>query len=156
VKEAAGAFFLSLIILFIVWFLFPVLSPQDRFLDNVYELPVPGFVEQYVVSYAPSEEIKEFLARMREAKQDLSVFPTNTFPSAHAVWGVLLVYYSARLSRWLLLGTLPLAVLSSIGTFLFAQHYFVDLLAGIMAAVFSIALVRCIAVLQEKRLLSEL
>ncbi len=148
-REAAGAFSLGLMILFAGWLMFPVLSPQDRFIDNVYELPVSLQVQGYVASYQPQEEIVAFLQGMRKSKENLSVFPTSTFPSAHAVWGVLLAYYSFRLSRWLLLGTLPLAILSSLGTFLFAQHYFVDVPAGILVAFTSILFVKWLAAKQR-------
>lgn len=148
-RQAAGAFSLAGLILFAGWILFPVLSPHDRFIDNVYELPIFPGAQAYVEAYQPQEEVRAFLMNMRESKENLRVLPTSTFPSAHVAWAGLLVYYAYRLHRWLLIGALPLAVLSSLGTFFFAQHYFVDLPAGILVAAFSIWIVRWIAKKQE-------
>ena len=137
-REAIGAFFLGLMILYAGWLVFPVLSPHDRFIDNIYKLPTPAAVQQYVENYKPQEEIKVFLEGMRESKKGLDVLPTSTFPSAHVAWAVLLVYYAWRLQPLLGLIVFPFAALSSLGTFLFAQHYFVDLPAGILVSAFSI------------------
>ena len=137
-REAIGAFFLGLMILYAGWLIFPVLSPHDRFIDNVYELPTVEAVQPYVNGYRPQEEIAAFLEGMRERKEDLSVLPTSTFPSAHVAWATILVYYAWRLWPWLGLIAFPFAVVSSLGTFLFAQHYFVDLPAGILVSAISI------------------
>lgn len=137
-REAAVAFCLGSLVSFAGWTLFPVLSPHDRFIDNVYELPILPEAQAYVQEYQPQEEIRAFLSGMRERKEDLTVLPTSTFPSAHVFWGVLLAYYAYRLHRWLIVLALPFAFLSSIGTFLFAQHYFVDVPAGIFVAMLSV------------------
>ena len=141
-REAAGAFFLSAVVMFAFWIVFPVMSPHDRFIDNVYRLPTPASAQSYVDAYHPQEEIASFLQRMREDKKGLSVFPTSTFPSAHVVWAVFLMYYSWRVSRWLVFISVPFALFSSVGTVLFAQHYFVDVPAGILVSAFSIWIVR--------------
>lgn len=137
-REAASAFSLAGIIMFAGWTLFPVLSPHDRFIDNVYNLPISAEVQAYVDAYHPQEEIKMFLEEMRDGKKNSSVLPTSTFPSAHVAWAGLFVYYAWRAHRWLLVGVVPFAVLSSLGTFFFAQHYFVDFPAGIGVAAVSI------------------
>lgn len=144
-REATGAFFLGLLILFVGWLVFPVMSPHDRFVDNVYNLSIPSSVQAYVDDYVPQGGIATFLEGMRERKEDLSVMPTSTFPSAHVAWGTFLVYYAYRMQRWLLVLALPFAALSSIGTFLLAQHYFVDLPAGILVAAVSILIARWLA-----------
>ena len=137
-REAAIAFCVGSLLAFAGWVLFPVLSPHDRFIDNVYNLSMPSEVRSYVQEYDPQEEIRVFLEGMRKSKENLSVLPTSTFPSAHVFWAGLLVYYAYRLYRWLIVLALPFAVFSSIGTFLFAQHYFVDVPAGIVVAVISV------------------
>ena len=144
-REAAVAFCLSSLLAFSGWALFPVLSPHDGFIDNVYELPIFAEAQVYVQVYHPQEEVHAFLTDIRESKENLTVFPTSTFPSAHVTWAGLLVYYVYRLHRWLLIGAVPLAVLSSFGTFFFAQHYFVDVPAGILVSAFSIWIVRWMA-----------
>ena len=137
-RQMVAAFFLGSIILFVAWSFLPAMSPHGRFIDNVYNLPISPFLQQELLKYSPHEKIANFQKEMREDLNDLSVLPTTTMPSAHVVWGVLLVYYSFRISRWLLLFTLPFALLSTVGTVLFAQHYFVDIPAGILVSLLSI------------------
>lgn len=143
--EAIGAFFAGSLILFAGWIFFPVLSPQDRFIDNEYNLPVPASVQEYVDAYRPQEEIATFLKDVRERKRDLTVLPTSTFPSAHVFWSALVSYYAWRAHKWLILFAFPFAVLSSLGTVFFAQHYFVDIPAGILVGVVSVWLARRLA-----------
>lgn len=149
-RQAVGAFFLGLMVLYMGWLVFPVLSPHDRFVDNVYELPAVEAVGPYLANYQPQKEIGAFLANMRENKEELSVLPTSTFPSAHVAWATLLVYYAWRLWRPLVIAALPFAALSSIGTFLFAQHYFVDFPAGILVSASAIYVVWWLARKQQK------
>jgi len=141
-REVLAAFFLVNMLLYTGWIAFPALSPHDRFLDNVYNLSIAPAVKKHVLSYAPQQEIQKFLDAMRTQKQEsLNVLPTTTMPSAHVAWTVLLLFYSFRLSRWLLFFSLPFALLSMLGTVLFAQHYFVDVPAGIFVAVVSLVVV---------------
>jgi len=79
---------------------------------------------------------------MREKKEGLSVFPTSTMPSGHVVWGIFLVYFSYRVHRRLVLFTVPLVLFSTLGTILFAQHYVVDIFAGIGVGMLSIFIAR--------------
>jgi len=144
-REAGGAFFLGLMIMFVGWVLFPALSPQDRFRDNIYELPMEESIQPYLAAYHPQEEITVFLEEVREQKTSLQFLPTTTMPSAHVAWALLLVYYSYRTFRWLIVLSLPFAILSSIGTVLFAQHYLVDIPAGIAIGLLSIWVARRLA-----------
>lgn len=140
--EAAGTFSLALVLAFFLWLLFPALSPHDRFIDNVYKLPIPKGVETYLDAYKPQEEIVEFLKSIRMAKEGLTVFPTNTFPSSHALGGVGLVYFVWRFRRWTGYLITPFVLLSSFGAVLFAQHYFVDMITGGLVAAISIWVIR--------------
>ncbi|OHA66474.1 MAG: hypothetical protein A2672_01320 [Candidatus Wildermuthbacteria bacterium RIFCSPHIGHO2_01_FULL_49_22b] len=141
-REAVAAFFAGIMILFLGWTLFPAMSPHDRFLDNVYGLSVPPLVQEYVNDYRPQEEIRSFLSYIRERKEGLSYLPTTTMPSAHVAWATLLAYYAWRAHRWLGLAVLPFALLSMLGTVLFAQHYFVDIPMGMLVNAGSILLVK--------------
>jgi len=144
-REAGGAFFLTIIIMSLGWIFLPVLSPHDRFIDNVYDLEISSQAQRYVDNYHPQKEIVSFLGNMRESKARLSVLPTSTLPSAHVAWGILLLYYAYRTHRLFAVAVLPFFLLSTLGTVLFAQHYFVDVPAGITVAVLSIGIVRYVA-----------
>ncbi|MEK7086938.1 MAG: phosphatase PAP2 family protein, partial [Patescibacteria group bacterium] len=52
----------------------------------------------------------------------------------HVFWAVLLGYYIYRAKKWFAIIISPILILSSFGTVFFAQHYFVDVPAGILTA----------------------
>ncbi len=143
--EMAAVFCLNLVLMIFFWQIFPVMSPHDRFIDNVYELPVPSAIEEQLASnYHPHPLIQQFLDQMRDNKNRSlnGTMPTSTLPSAHVAWATLLVYYAYRTRKWSLVLFLPVAIFSSIGTFLFAQHYVVDVPAGVAVLALSVFLVR--------------
>ncbi len=144
-REAAGAFFLAAIIMLAGWLAFPVLSPNDRFVDNVYNLPVLPEAQQYVERYQPQEEILAFWEKIYASRKNMEIFPTTAIPSAHVVWAVFLVYYSWRVWKWLLAVSLPFGILATFGTNLFVAHYFVDILAGVACGAGAIFIARWLA-----------
>lgn len=149
-REYAAAFFISLMTMFAVWWMFPALTPRQRFVDNVYRLPVSSSVQPALSSYRPQKEVVSFLDNVRGEEKDLSVFVVSNMPSAHIAWAALLVYYAYRVAPWLLIGAIPFALFSSYGTLLFAQHYFVDIPSGLLASLLSIMLVRWMGRLNRK------
>ncbi len=144
-RELISAFCIGIIMMMAVWLALPALSPQDRFIDNVYHLPVPPDIASTVASYHPQREIEDFLANVRAEKNASGGFaPTSTIPSAHVFWAVLAGYYlfrSRKLLGWI---ALPFLLASSFGTVLLAQHYFADVPLGIVAAFLAILLARFI------------
>lgn len=134
--EMAAALCISMVALLFFWWNFPVLSPHDRFIDNVYHSNITSTLKAQLLDYSPQPQIQNFLDKIRGDKDESlqDVYPTSTIPSAHVVWATLLFYYSWKISRRLFIVLGSIAVLSSIGTFLFAQHYFVDLPTGIILA----------------------
>jgi hypothetical protein len=147
-----------------IWLLLPALSPQDRFINNVYQLPVPSQIAQAIANYHPQQEILDFYTAVRADKNGLPALPTSTVPSAHVFWAVLTGYYlfragsgktrSGRVLRWLAWIALPFLIASSYGTVLLAQHYFIDVPAGIAVALLAIWLAHDIEILspEAKRL----
>lgn len=144
-KECAGAFFFGMILMFFLWWMFPALTPRQRFVDNVYRLPVSLQVELALSSYHPQKEIVSFFDKLREEEKNLSVFVVSTMPSAHIAWAVLFVYYVYRALPAFLVVVIPFALLSSFGTLLFAQHYFIDIPSGLLVGILSIAVARYFA-----------
>jgi len=151
-REAAASFFIGAMIAFVGWSVFPVLSPHGRFIDNVYNLPIPLEAQQYVYDYNPPQQIVVYWEDLNSRLEKVSVLPTTAFPSAHVIWAVILVYYSYRIRKWLVLFSLPFAILSTFGTTLLAAHYFVDIPAGIITGLVSILLVRYIKEKGERTL----
>ena len=143
-EEMGAVFCLRLVIMIFSWQVIPVMSPHDRFIDNVYQLPNSSQMEEALKERQPHPLIQNFLSETRERKNRSldGTMPTSTLPSAHVAWAALIVYYAYRTEKRFLWVLFPIAVLSTIGTILFAQHYFVDIPAGILVTALSIYLVR--------------
>lgn len=137
-REMASAFSLGMVLLFSIWIFVPALSPQDRYIDNVYELPVKTEISAILANYSPQKEIKDFLKEMREWKKNLKNMSTSTMPSAHILWASVFGYYIFKTNRLWGVAAAPLLILSSFGTFFLAQHYFVDVPAGVLTAAVAI------------------
>lgn len=133
--ELATAFCLELILMFPIWFYLPALSPQDRLIENIYRLPIPQEIKPALQTYHPQKEVVDFLNSVRNYKEGFKNLPTTTFPSAHVAWTVILAFYLFRLNWLLALMVSPVLALSILGTVFLAQHYFVDIPAGILVAI---------------------
>jgi hypothetical protein len=136
-RELIIAFCMGILMMIPLWLLFPALSPQDRFIDNIYGLHEPNQIALAVARYNPQSEIKQFLLDVRRGKAGLVALPTSTMPSAHVFWAVLAGYYLFRVKRpWRIIGWIasPFLAASTLGTILLAQHYFLDIPAGIVIA----------------------
>jgi PAP2 superfamily len=137
-REFVAAFCVCMLLMVPLWLALPALSPQDRFIDNAYHLPVPREIASAVVDFHPMPPIADFLATVRTGKSGLADLPTSTIPSAHAAWAVLVGFYLFRTRKWLGWIALPFLIGSTLGTVILAQHYLVDPIIGIMIAWFAI------------------
>jgi len=144
-RELVASFCFCMILMVPAWFLFPALSPQDRFVDNIYHLPETAMIAAAVSQYHPVAPIADFLTSVRAEKSGLADLPTSTLPSAHAAWAVLVGYYLFRARRWLGWIALPILIASTAGTVILAQHYVFDVPVGILIAAFAIFLVSTVA-----------
>jgi hypothetical protein len=150
-REFAGAFALGVIIMFPGWFFLPAIAPQGRFIDNNYALPIDDHTRNELERYRPHPQVANFLQTIRELNAPLDNLPVSTFPSAHIAWAVLAAYYLYRARQYIVFaGLLPLFFFSSVGTVLLAEHYLVDIPAGVLATVLTIYLARRILVLQPE------
>jgi membrane-associated phospholipid phosphatase len=143
-QEFSASFCLILLLMFPLWLIFPALSPHDRFIDNVYSLPISPAVQKEVESYNPNNCLKQFLAETRTRKEagQNPYLPTSTMPSAHAAWVVLVGYYFFRTKIFVGIISLPFLALSLLGTVFLAQHYFIDIIAGILISFIAIIIIR--------------
>ncbi len=142
-RELCAAICAMFLLMFPLWIIFPALSPQDRYIDNIYSLPVSVAVSEQISSYDPAPAIGEFLERVRVQKDesDSPFLPTSTMPSAHTAWILMLGYYVFRVRRAAGLIFAPVVVLTILGTVLLAQHYFIDIVGGITVCSLSIVAV---------------
>jgi membrane-associated phospholipid phosphatase len=154
-RELLVAFCIGILVMVPLWLTVPVLSPQDRFINNMYKLPDSPPVAAAVANYHPQPQLAAFLQSVRTDKAGLPVLPTSTFPSAHVFWATLAGYYlfrAGRQWRWLAWIVLPFLVASTFGTILLAQHYFIDVPAGLAVAALAIWLAHGIEAKLEMKL----
>jgi hypothetical protein len=144
-REMLTAFALGMMVLMACWLAVPALSPHDRFIDNVYHLPVPADVARAVANYRPQPEIQDFLVKIRTGKEGLLALPTTTVPSAHIFWIVLAGYYFFKSKKWLGWAMLPFLAASALGTVLLAQHYLLDVIASFAVVAISVWAARKLA-----------
>ena len=140
-RELLVAFCIGILAMVPLWLMLPVLSPQDRFINDAYHLPDSAPLALAVANYHPQPEIANFLATIRTGKDGLPALPTSTIPSAHVFWAALAGYYLFRARRpWNIVGwiALPFLLASTFGTVLLAQHYFMDVPAGLAVAALAI------------------
>jgi hypothetical protein len=148
--ELVVAFCIGILLMVPIWLLVPVLSPQDRYIDNVYQFAAaaePSSLAAAVANYHPQPEIANYLSAVRAEKTGLPALPTSTFPSAHVFWATLAGYYLFRLRRalrWIAWIVLPFLIASTFGTILLAQHYFMDIPVALVIAAIAIWLARTI------------
>lgn len=150
--ELVTAFCVGILLMVPIWLLVPVLSPQDRYIDNVYHFAPatePPSLAAAVAGYHPQTEVANFLAEVRTEKANLPALPTSTMPSAHVFWAVLAGYYLFRLrtrERWIAWIVLPFLIASTFGTVLLAQHYFMDIPVAMAIAAIAIWLAHTIEI----------
>ncbi|MFA5767048.1 MAG: phosphatase PAP2 family protein [Candidatus Paceibacterota bacterium] len=140
-RQLCAAMCAMFLLMFPLWMIFPALSPQDRYIDNIYNLPVSAAISEQVSSYDPAPAVGEFLERVRAQKDESNspFLPTSTMPSAHTAWILMLGYYVFRVRKAAGLIFAPVVVLTILGTVFLAQHYFIDIVGGITVCSLSIA-----------------
>ncbi len=143
-SKYAVAFFTSIILMIPLWLLVPVMSPQDRFIDNVYGEKDPPQMTVALNNFKPVPEVESFLKQMRRSKEGLDIMPTTTFPSSHAAWATIALLCLLEASTAAGAIFFPFLLLSTLGTFYFAQHYLIDTPAGILIGIISVMIVSLI------------
>lgn len=136
-RELSAAFCFGMLLMVPIWFLFPALSPQDRFLTNAYHLPIAAPIAAIEANFHPVAPIADFLTTVEVGKSTLVDRPTSTLPSAHAAWAVFTGYYLFMAQgdkpwkrRWIGWIVLPFLIASTLGTVILAQHYLFDPIIG--------------------------
>ena len=148
------SFFVSWIIAFPIWFLFPTLPPDLMFRLN--KLNTAGLEEVKAFNnFNPSPLLKQNLkfqedvhiVNVSQAKRNL---PTSTFPSMHAAWGVVIAYAGVVLSPLLGIFLVPWAILNGFGAVYILEHFSVDIFLGFIIAIISIIITETLLRFESK------
>lgn len=118
------------------WYFWPANSPQNRYLNNVYEKPINPSLEKEIDQYDPSIFVSNFLNWA--GVESGGVAPISTMPSMHVAWSLIIVYYFFRFNKRTIYFILPWALFSIFGTVYLAQHYFIDILAALPLTILAI------------------
>lgn len=121
----------------------PCQDPGEFFIRNVREETFSPSVQQELSEYAPGYLTEKLVNQLQTAETSVydnsNVVPISCFPSMHAQWGVLSVFFLTIINRRLIIPLLVWLVVMLAGGIYFAQHYFVDYLVAVPIALFSIA-----------------
>jgi len=142
------AFFFSSLLATVVWILLPAVAPyqlatSEKFIDSPYYEQINTETQSVVLLYETftgtqwGTSVEAYTAYWRNITADFG-YASSSNPSMHIIWGVLLTVYLWR--AYPLFGAVAAlyAVVESIGTMLFLQHYFIDIPVGFLFALLSI------------------
>lgn len=137
-----GNYALTMAICLFLWFIFPVTSPMDAYVDRIPKpLNNPG-LEHYLTTYQSGLIVENFDNTIREIRDSMGgKLWVTTMPSMHIIWSVIVLYTVANISRYLLLVMIPFFVLNFISTMFTLQHYAIDTIVGLAIAVLSIGII---------------
>jgi membrane-associated phospholipid phosphatase len=131
-----------------LWFFFPVNSPQNTYLNNVYQKEIEYSLLSPLENYQPSRHILEF--HKKSGVMQGGTAPISTMPSMHVAWAIVIVYYLYQFKKRTIYFTLPWAFFSSLGTVYLAQHFFVDILVAIPIAISAIIITNYLVKIEKK------
>ena len=93
--------------------------------------------------YVPSALTADYISRIAKAETNAlrdNTVPVSCFPSMHAAWSFMVVYFLAKLRRWTLFVSLPWLALLLMSGIYFAQHYVVDYVVSVPIVAISLFL----------------
>ena len=131
-----------------LWFSFPALTPQNRYLDNVYSQEISLSVRELIRNYQPNKYVLDFQKKVRLEPGEAA--GVNTVPSMHVAWAVIIVYYLFQFKRKTIFWALPWSLFSTFGALYLAEHYFIDVLAALPVAVVAILLANYLVKIEKK------
>ena len=131
-----------------LWYFFPANSPQNTYLNNVYNKQIDPSIKELTDNYQPNRYLLGF---HKEVGVELGgIAPVATMPSMHAAWTIIIVYYLFKFKRKTIYFTLPWAFFSILGTVYLAQHYFIDILVSLPIALIAIYLANCLVKIEKR------
>ncbi|HEY4499205.1 MAG TPA: phosphatase PAP2 family protein [Candidatus Paceibacterota bacterium] len=140
VRKQIFSFLLSLLLSAPFFYFYSCQDPGNFFLRNLRNNRFPVEIQNLLQNYRPSPFTADKISVMAESEtfSPENSVPITCFPSAHAIWGALSVYYLAIWSPLTLIVSVPWIMLMLTAGLYFAQHYLVDYLAAIPITVLCI------------------
>lgn len=143
-RKMIVAYIVSILIGMPFFYAFPCQDPNNYFIRNIRNYSFSSEVSTRISQYAPNDLTREsikkiFNSETNNGRADNTV-PVNCFPSMHATWSLLVVFFMALVWRPTLFLTVPWAIFLLTGGLYLAQHYAVDYLAAIPVIAASILL----------------
>lgn len=142
-RQTLIAFTISLIVSFTIFANVPCQDPNNYFIRNLRGNIFPPDITEALDRYHPSSQVQQSIQAIGNAETaqtaDKSV-PISCFPSMHAVWAFLVIYFLAVTWRKSLFLSIPWVILLLVGGIYYAQHYVIDYVVGIPVAAICIFL----------------
>jgi len=135
------AFTISVMISIPFFYVVPCQDPYNYFIKNVRNNELSAETKLLIGKYDASSAVESVRKEISSAETAVpldNAVPVSCFPSMHAEWSMICVYYLARLRRFTLFVTVPWILLLLVGGVVFGQHYVVDYLFGAILAALSI------------------
>lgn len=156
----ARRYLVSVIVVFLlaapVWIFVPVGWPQAYYLDNTLNgtftaVEAEAIAQFHGKAHSPPIEkaLREFPSVWRFDRD--GALPVSGFPSMHAAWAVLIMYFARKIGWWFCMPAAMVAGASLLGTIYLLQHFLIDLAGGVAIALIAIALVRRLPIAVGKR-----
>lgn len=136
-------FILTLMLAYPLFYFVPCQDPNNYFLRNIRGYSFSQEVSARIQNYSPAESAKGYTTDIATAETNEDrgdAVPISCFPSMHASWTFIIVYFLAQLSLWSLVVSLPWAVLLLLSGLYFSQHYAVDYIAAFLVVAISLFL----------------
>jgi membrane-associated phospholipid phosphatase len=133
------AFTVVIFISFPVWYLVPAYTPMDMYINNYLSHTPPPSIQKSLDDYRPAGSLAIFFEEIKEA-HSYSSEGVSSFPSMHVAWSIIIFYFCLKIWKPLAFFTVPYVLLNGMATIFTLEHYGVDVIAGIVAAIGAIFL----------------
>jgi len=141
-RQLVLAFIISLMLAFPFFVAMPCQDPYHTFVSNTRGRTHSPAMQAALLSYAPSDyaaETTRTIAASEESPEKDNAVPISCFPSMHATWSMLSVYFLFLLFPASLIVTLPWITFLLMGGITFGQHYLIDYVMALPIAAASVA-----------------
>lgn len=135
------SFVFSFLFAYPFFYILPAQGPSYSIITNVRESSLPDNLKLRLQSFKPnaytSETMQGILVNITDKEKDNS-FPVSSFPSMHATWAMIVVFYLYKIRSFTLAMSVPWMVLMLLGGLYLGQHYLVDYFIAVLIAGVSI------------------